>query len=80
MSSRWSAARATRLTYESPGYQLAAVYVGLDEKDLAFLWLEKDFAQRIGRLPNITLRFPFDNLRSDPRYADLVRRMGLDPN
>ena len=65
---------------ESPGYQLAAVYVGLGEKDQAFLWLEKDFAQRSGRLPNINLRFPFDNLRSDPRYADLVRRMGLDPS
>lgn len=66
--------------HESPGYQVAAVYVGLDDKDHAFQWLEKDFQQHSGRLPNITLRFPFDNLRSDPRYGDLVRRMGLDPN
>jgi serine/threonine protein kinase/Tfp pilus assembly protein PilF len=65
--------------HESPGYQPAAVYVGLGEKDQAFIWLEKDFERRSGRLPNITLRFPFDNLRSDPRYADLVRRMGLKP-
>ena len=64
---------------ESPGYQIAGVYAGLDEKDQAFVWLEKDFKQRSGRLPNITLRFPFDKLRSDSRYADLVRRMGLEP-
>jgi eukaryotic-like serine/threonine-protein kinase len=65
--------------HELPGHHLAAVYAGLGEKDQAFLWLEKDFEQRSGRLPNITFKLTFDNLRSDPRYADLVRRMGLKP-
>jgi Flp pilus assembly protein TadD len=64
---------------ESIGQYLAGVYAGLGEKDQAFTWLEKDFEQRSGRLPIITYAFIFEDLRSDPRYADLVRRMGLEP-
>jgi hypothetical protein len=62
---------------ESLGQHVAEVYVGLGEKDQAFRWLEKDFVQRSGRLPHFIWRFTFDDLRSDPRYMDLVRRMGL---
>lgn len=62
---------------ESPGQYLAEVYAGLGEKDQAFMWLEKDDERRSGRLPNSCFRFTFDDLRSDPRYADLLRRMGL---
>ena len=58
---------------------LAGVYAGLGEKDQAFAWLEKDFQQRSGQLPTIAWRLHFDGLRSDPRYHDLLRRMGLDP-
>ena len=64
---------------EATGQYLANVYAGLGEKDQAFAWLERDFEQRTGQLPNITYRFSFEELRSDPRYADLVRRMGLQP-
>ncbi len=65
---------------EAYGLHLAGVHVGLGEKDQAFAWLEKDFQQRGGNeLPSVTFRFAFDGLRSDPRYADLVRRMGLEP-
>ena len=62
---------------ESIGQYLAGVCAGLGEKDQAFAWLERDFEQRSGVLPNITYRVSFEDLRSDPRYADLVRRMGL---
>ncbi len=48
-------------------------------KDQAFAWLERDFQQRSGLLSDITWRPTFDGLRSDPRYAGLVRRMGLQP-
>ncbi|MGH9904078.1 MAG: tetratricopeptide repeat protein, partial [Pyrinomonadaceae bacterium] len=58
---------------------IAAVYAGLGDKDKAFLWLEKDFHARIGRLGRITYQPPFETLRSDPRYANLLRRMGLQP-
>ena len=58
---------------------LAGVYAGLGEKDQAFAWLEKSLEQRSGELPYITTHFHFEDLRSDPRYAALVRRMGLEP-
>jgi Flp pilus assembly protein TadD len=64
---------------ESTGQFLAGVYAGLGDKDQAFAWLERDFQQRSGQLPTITWRPHFEDLRSDPRYADLLRRMGLKP-
>jgi hypothetical protein len=48
-------------------------------KDQAFAWLEKDFEQRSGVLAYITWWIPLEDLRSDSRYADLVRRIGLSP-
>ncbi|MEP6946391.1 MAG: protein kinase [Acidobacteriota bacterium] len=59
------------------GQNLAAVYAGLGDKEQAFIWLERDFDRRSFGLPEITWRFAFDNLRADPRYTDLVGRMGL---
>jgi hypothetical protein len=64
---------------ESIGQYVADVYAGLGNKDQAFAWLERDFQQHSGRLPDITWWFTFDDLRGDPRYADIVRRMGLTP-
>ncbi len=64
---------------EATGQDLARVYAGLGEKDQAFAWLEKDFEQHSGLLQIITSDYSFADLRSDPRYADLVRRMGLQP-
>jgi TolB-like protein/tetratricopeptide (TPR) repeat protein len=61
------------------GQDLAAVYAGLGDKDQAFAWLEKDFQTRSGLLPWIRWAPAFESLRSDPRYADLLRRMELQP-
>jgi len=61
------------------GQFLAGVYAGLGERDKAFAWLEREFVQRGVLLPEITWRFAFEGLRGDPRFADLVRRMGLEP-
>jgi TolB-like protein/Tfp pilus assembly protein PilF len=61
------------------GQDVAAVYAGLGEKDQAFAWLEKDFRSRSGLLAWIRWTPPFESLRHDPRYADLLRRMGLQP-
>ena len=58
---------------------LAAVYAGLGEKDQAFDWLERDFQARIGLLIFITTLPDYDDLRDDPRYTDLLRRIGLRP-
>ena len=62
---------------EGIGMYLAQVYAGFGDKDQVFAWLEKDFQTRSGVLPYITWWLNFDDLRSDPRYAELLRRMGL---
>jgi TolB-like protein/Tfp pilus assembly protein PilF len=61
------------------GQDLAAVYAGLGEKDHAFAWLEKDFQTRSGLLGWIRWAPGFESLHSDPRFLDLLRRMGLQP-
>src|SRR5437016_12747522 len=62
---------------EALGRDVAGVYAGLGDKDQAFAWLEKDFQARSGMLVRIRWEFAFESLRSDPRFADLLRRMGL---
>lgn len=60
--------------YVSP-LDMAWVYAGLCEKDLAFAWLEKAYQERTARL--IDLRDPaLEILRTDPRFQDLVQRIG----
>ena len=63
---------------EALGAHLATVYAGLGEKDQAFAWLEKDF-ELGGGSPFITSNYSYEGLRSDPRYANLLRRIGLQP-
>lgn len=55
--------------------EIALIYVGLDEKDQAMAWLEKAYAERFN--PGVLLRPAFDPLRSDPRFQNLLRRIGL---
>lgn len=59
------------------GHEVAAVYSGLGEKDRAFEWLEKDFQNRDSRLNTFRWELQFEPLRDDPRFKDLLRRMGL---
>ncbi len=56
---------------------LANLYIGLDNKDQAFFWLEKAFQERSNYLAYLKVFPILDPLRSDPRFADLVRRVGL---
>ncbi len=58
---------------------MAIIYAGLGEKEQAFAWLEEAYADRSARLPFLKIEPRFDSLRSDPRFADLVRRVGLVP-
>jgi hypothetical protein len=55
---------------------VAEGYASLGEKDKAFLWLERAY-QEHGSLLFIKSEPAFDYLRSDARYAELLRRMGL---
>jgi eukaryotic-like serine/threonine-protein kinase len=60
-----------------PATSVALVYAGLGEKDQAFTWLEKAHKERSFQIQWITIDPRWDSLRSDPRFADLVRRIGL---
>jgi TolB-like protein/tetratricopeptide (TPR) repeat protein len=60
-------------------YEIALVYAGLGEKDEAFAWLEKSFAARDKGLTYLKIDPCLDPLRSDSRFRDLVRRVGLPP-
>ncbi|MBA2702443.1 MAG: protein kinase [Blastocatellia bacterium] len=62
---------------EAIGQYIAAVYVGLGDKDKGFEWLEKDFQARNGKLAEIQWQMQFEPLRDDPRFKDLIRRLGL---
>lgn len=56
---------------------IAMNYALLVEKDRAFEWLEKAYEERSGWLLELKVDPVWDSLRSDPRFADLVRRIGL---
>jgi TolB-like protein/DNA-binding winged helix-turn-helix (wHTH) protein/Flp pilus assembly protein TadD len=56
---------------------VALIYVGLGDHDKAMIWLNKAYEARFN--PSILLRPAFDPLRSDPRFQDLKRRIGLSP-
>jgi TolB-like protein/Flp pilus assembly protein TadD len=61
---------------QSNGRYVASVYAGLGEKDKAFEWLEKDYQSKAD-LTWIRWEIPYETLRDDPRYKDLLKRMGL---
>jgi serine/threonine protein kinase len=58
-------------------YDIAAVYMGLGEKDQTFEWLSQALEERSGFLVYIKCDRRFDGLRSDPRYGALLKRIGL---
>jgi len=62
-------------SYVSP-VQIALVYARLNEKDNAFVWLEKGFQEHAFGMQALKV-LQFENLRSDPRFDDLVRRIGM---
>jgi hypothetical protein len=59
-------------------YSLASMYARLGQKEQAFACLEKAYEDR---RPFIYLKIDpnLDNLRSDPRFTRLLRRIGLEP-
>jgi len=59
--------------------RIAQVLVALGDKDRAFEWLEKAYQRRAPYLRTLKVDFGFDPLRSDPRFKDLLRRIGLPP-
>jgi tetratricopeptide (TPR) repeat protein len=58
-------------------FTVAENYALLGDKDNAFLWLEKAYQQHASELIFLKVEPGWESLRSDPRYADLVRRVGF---
>ncbi len=55
---------------------MASLFARLGEKDQAFVWLEKAYDERV-HLEYLKVSPEWDNLRSDPRFASLLQRVGL---
>jgi serine/threonine-protein kinase len=85
-SGRWPEAQkeleklqeASKTKFVSP-YFLATAYAGLDNKEKAFQWLETAYRDRVDWMTYLKVDPEFDSLRSDPRFTDLLRRIGLPP-
>jgi DNA-binding winged helix-turn-helix (wHTH) protein/TolB-like protein len=68
--------RAKRGEYVLP-LGIAWIYIGLGDKDQAFVWLDKSFEERSDGMRQIKTNPIYDPLRSDPRFTDLLKRMRL---
>jgi TolB-like protein/DNA-binding winged helix-turn-helix (wHTH) protein/Tfp pilus assembly protein PilF len=76
---RRALARSLQLS-EGKSVSLGAValcYAALGEKDKAFLWLEKAYAEKSSFMTTLKYWSVFDPIRSDPRFTDLVKRTRL---
>ena len=60
-----------------PAFLIAMFYAKAGRNDEVIKWLEKGYEERDGRMTKLSVSFEFDGLRSDPRFRELVRRMGL---
>jgi TolB-like protein/DNA-binding winged helix-turn-helix (wHTH) protein/Tfp pilus assembly protein PilF len=61
-------------------FDMATVFAALGDPDNAFHWLEKAYAQRESQMAFLNITRRMDPLRSDPRFANLLRRMGFASN
>jgi tetratricopeptide (TPR) repeat protein len=60
-----------------PSFVLAEVYSYLGDRDHALAWLEKAYEERDDALSGLKFDVFWDNIRQDPRYQDLLRRMNF---
>ena len=59
------------------GFHFALAYAGLGETEEAFRWLNTAYEERGGFMNLLAVTTGFESVRADPRFADLLRRMGL---
>jgi len=69
--------KASRSRFVS-AFDMAVVFAGIGDSDAAFQWLEKAYAERESQMAFLKVTRRLDPVRSDPRFADLLHRMGLD--
>ena len=63
-------------TISVPAYNIAIIYAGLEDRESAFTWLDRAYADR-SFLTSIKSDPQLDGLRPDRRFADLIRKVGL---
>jgi tetratricopeptide (TPR) repeat protein len=69
----------SRLRYVSP-FNIALIYGGLGDNRQALDWLEMAYKEHAPSLNLLKLSPAFDSLRSEPRFTELVKRIGLPPS
>jgi serine/threonine-protein kinase len=62
-----------------PPYYLAMITASMGDKDRSFAWLEKAYQERSGWMPWLKLDPLAEGLRTDARFSDLLRRVGVKP-
>ncbi len=60
-------------------FEIAMIYIGLDDRDQAFVWLEKAYEERAWQLGFLKVEPLFDPLKRDPRFIELLRKINLVP-
>ena len=59
-------------------YNIASTYAYIGKPDSAFSWLEKAYEERDGLITSLNLDIFWENLRSDPRYKNMLKKIGLE--
>jgi hypothetical protein len=70
--------KARKQTGYVPAAAFVNAYLGLDEYDQAFAWLDQAYKEHSNLLMWLKVDPYFDPIRSDPRFVDLFHRVGLD--
>ncbi len=60
-----------------PAFRIAIGYARLDDKDKAFEYLNKAYDQREPQIAELKIRVSLSSLRDDPRFKELVRKVGI---
>ena len=60
-----------------PAWDMAVLFTGLGDADSAFRWLERSYAKRESQMPFLKVDYRVGPLRTDPRFQNLLRRVGL---
>lgn len=69
--------RAKKETFEPIGF--AWIYLGLDDKDAALAWLQRTYDERPNpNLAAIKVGAFYDSIRSDPRFIELLKKVGFE--
>ena len=77
LPSLWRAQLRWSLAEESDPYDIASLYALLGQADPAFAWLQKAYNQRSPQMEELKQESAFDQIRSDPRFSNLLHRLNL---